>query len=57
MFICSSMEMLSSRSWTNSVEGEKGQSECLWCRVPNEEANQPTMNESSRRTVTHEVSV
>lgn len=57
MFICSSMEMLSSRSWTNSVEGEKGQSECLWCRVPNVEANQPTMNESSRRTVTHEVSV
>ena len=30
MFICSSVEMLSSRLWANSDEGEKGQSECLW---------------------------
>lgn len=30
MFICSSVEMLSSRLWASSDEGEKGQSEGLW---------------------------
>ena len=56
MFICSSVEMLSSRMWTNSDEGEKGQSECLWQSVYNEETNQSAMNEKYLWTVTHEAS-
>lgn len=56
MFICSSVEMLSSRLWASSDEGEKGQSECLWQSVYNEETNQSAMNEKYLWTVTHEAS-